>query len=111
MMRSSPRFCALAAAGALGVAAARLGAEEALTLCGSIAAALENNPQLAAARHARASARIEAERFKPAFRPDLQASLSQIARGPRLEFPKRNEQVTVLPNLRTKLELDLQHPV
>jgi outer membrane protein TolC len=109
MKRSWPAVGALAAA--LGMLAGPVKAQEALSLGDSIATALQRNPQLAAARHARESARIEAERFKPAFRPDVQASVSQIVRGPRLTFPKRQEQVTVLPNARTKLELDAQQPV
>src|SRR5262245_61033032 len=94
MKRSWPALGALAA---LGLAlAGTLEAQELLTLCGSLASALQSNPQLAVARHVRGSALADAERFKPAFRPDVEASLGQIVRAPRTKFPKKDEQVTVL---------------
>lgn len=114
--RATAWVVAAATAGCLGAAAAQetqppLPPPAALTLRESVAAALRDNPRLEAARAARDLALADAERNRPALRPDVRATASQFVRGPVLKFPKRNKQVTVLPRARSILEINAETPL
>jgi outer membrane protein len=81
-----------------------------LTVDAAVARALRDNPTLAMARSERNVALIEADRNRPALRPEVTATASQIVRGPRVDLPGRRDDV-VLPNSISRLELGLRQPV
>ena len=93
------------AATALPAAAAPLTVQDAVTR------ALANNPELRAAGFERDVALSEAARNRPAFRPEVTASVGQQIRGPKLTFPGRNDDVTVLPRTRTGLAIEVEQPL
>jgi outer membrane protein len=74
--------------------------------------ALEQNPTLQAARHERNAALVTAERNRPAFRPEVNATASQILRTPRVDLPgRRDDDDVVLPNSISRLELAVRQPI
>jgi outer membrane protein TolC len=72
--------------------------------------ALRRNPTLDVARRERNVALIEAERARPAFRPQVSATGSQILRTPRVDLPGRPDDV-VLPNSISRLEVGVRQPL
>jgi outer membrane protein TolC len=78
-----------------------------LTLHESVAAALRASPQIERARRERNAARVVAEGERPRSGAGLSvgAAGSFTLQGPRITFPKRLEEVTVVPRDRLKLEL------
>lgn len=81
-----------------------------LPLDAAIALALRDNPTLEIARRERNVALIGAERARPAFRPEITATATQIVRAPRLDLPGRTDEV-VLPNAISRLEVGFRQPV
>lgn len=98
-------FLAGTAAGAQGPSPAPTPAR--LTADEAVAFALRNSPTLEAARHERNAALLGAGKARPAFRPEVSASASQILRAPRVDLPGRPDEV-VLPNSISRLEVSLR---
>ena len=81
-----------------------------LTLDEAVSLALRQNPNLEIARREQNVALIEADRNRPAFRPQLDAIATQIVRGPRVELPGVRDEV-VLPNSISRLAVELRQPL
>ncbi|MGV3724324.1 MAG: TolC family protein [Actinomycetota bacterium] len=81
-----------------------------LTQAEAIRMALQDSPTLAMARHERNVGLIDADRNRPAFRPEVTASASQTVRTPRVDLPGRLNEV-VLPNAISRLEIGLRQPL
>lgn len=73
----------------------------------AVAQALKDSPTLEVARRERNVSLLDADRAKPAFRPEVSASASQVVRGPRVDLPGRQDEV-VLPNSISRLEISLR---
>jgi outer membrane protein len=81
-----------------------------LTLQESVVAALRASPQIERARRERNAARLAAEGERPRRGAGLSINTagSFTLQGPRITFPRRDEEVTVVPRDRLKLELRAQ---
>jgi outer membrane protein len=78
-----------------------------LTLEESVAAAMQNSLQIERARRERNAARLEAARERPRRGAGLSIGTtgSFTLQGPKITFPKNDEEATVVPRRRLKLEL------
>ncbi len=81
-----------------------------LTLQEAVALALKQSPTLEAARRERNVGLVNADRARPAFRPEVSATASQVIRTPRVDLPGRPDEV-VLPNSISRLEIGLRQPL
>jgi len=81
-----------------------------LTQAEAIRLALRDNPTLAVARHERNVGLIDADRARPAFRPEVTATASQTLRTPRVDLPGRLNEV-VLPSSMSRFEIGLRQPL
>ncbi|MBI3911753.1 MAG: TolC family protein [Armatimonadetes bacterium] len=69
------------------------------------------NPALEAARHRRNAARVEAERQRPALRPEVNIVGSQLLRGPEVTFPRGDDLATIEPHSRSRLSVEVEQPL
>jgi len=76
----------------------------------AVALALRQSPTLEIARRELNVALIEGERNRPAFRPNVVATASQVLRTPRVDLPGRRDEV-ILPNSVSRLEIGLRQPL
>jgi outer membrane protein len=83
---------------------------EALSMDAAVSQALRANPTLEVARRELNVGLLEADRARPAFRPEVSATASQFVRTPRVDLPGRPDAV-VLPNAASRLEIGLRQPV
>src|SRR5262245_45771533 len=81
-----------------------------LSLADAISMALRQNPTLEVARRERNVGRIEADRNRPAFRPEVTATASQLFRTPRVDLPGEPDEV-VLPTSISRLEILARQPI
>lgn len=81
-----------------------------LTEAEAVRLALQRNPTVEIARRERNVALIQAERERPAFRPEIAASASQTFHVPRHSLPRPVDEV-VLPESLPRLEITLRQPV
>jgi outer membrane protein len=81
-----------------------------LTEGDAVALALKQNPTLEIARRELNIGLIQAERARPALRPELTGSASQIFRTPRVDLPGTPDEV-ILPNSLSQFRLDLRQPL
>lgn len=100
---------------ALSLAGASMAQNEAvpaptLTVDEAVALALKNSPTLEVARRERNVDLLEADRARPAFRPEVSATASQTLRTPRVDLPGRPDEV-VLPNSIARLEISIRQPL
>lgn len=72
--------------------------------------ALKHSPTLEVARRELNVGLIQADRTRPAFRPDVQAVAAQGLREPRVDLPGRPDKV-VLPNASSRLSIELRQPL
>ncbi len=96
-------------AGAIPTAWAQAPAPSVLSQDEAVTVALRQNPTLEGARRERNAGIIQSDRQRPAFRPEVTASASQIVRGPRVELPGTND--VVLPNSISRLEIEVRQPL
>src|SRR5690348_3387997 len=82
-------------------------AESTLTQDAAIQLALRGSITLQIARHELHVGLIEADRARPAFRPEVTASASQVFRTPRVDLPGRADEV-VLPNSISRFEVGVK---
>src|SRR5688500_17833104 len=81
-----------------------------LTADQPVALALKNSPTLEVARREMNVDLLEADRARPAFRPEVSATASQIMRTPRVDLPGRRDEV-VLPNSISRFEVNVRQPL
>jgi outer membrane protein TolC len=78
----------------------------------SVREAFKLSPQVRAARATLESARIQAGREKPVARPTVTAIASGTVQGPRVDFPRPDNQLaTVLPEGVARLDLIVEQPL
>lgn len=82
----------------------------ALSVDEAVLSALRQSPALQIARHERNVGLIGADRNRPGFRPEVNATASQILRSPRVDLPGRPDEV-VLPNSSSRVEIDVRQPL
>jgi outer membrane protein TolC len=83
-----------------------------MTLEQSIAEALRQSPQARAARFARETAQVAAERDRPVARPTVTAVVSGTLQGPRVTFPRPDgTPATVLPEQAGRVDLIVEQPL
>jgi outer membrane protein len=81
-----------------------------LTADEAVALALKNSPTLEVARREMNVDLLEADRARPAFRPEVSATASQTFRTPRVDLPGRPDEV-VLPNSISRFEINVRQPL
>lgn len=81
-----------------------------LSVDAAVQAALRGSPTLEIARHELSVGLLEADKGRPAFRPEVTASASQILRTPRVDLPGRVDDV-VLPNSQSRFEIGVKQPL
>ena len=83
-----------------------------LTVTDSVREALKSSPQVRAARAVLETSRIQADREKPVARPTVTAIASATVQGPRVDFPRPDNQLaTVLPEGAARLDLIFEQPL
>jgi len=82
-----------------------------LTEADVIALALRRNPALRMARHDRRIALLGAAKAAPALRPEITATASQFFNTEGLGLPRRAEDLVVIPDSVSRLELGLRMPL
>lgn len=81
-----------------------------LSMDEAVTMALRQSPTLEVARRQRNVALIGSDRDRPAFRPEVNATASQVLRTPRVDLPGRPDDV-VLPNSHSRLEIGVKQPL
>ncbi len=72
--------------------------------------ALGANPALGIARHERNLVRLDVDRQRPAFRPEIIATASQTFQSPRVDLPGPRDRV-VLPNFASRVGISVRQPL
>lgn len=82
-----------------------------LSLTDCIDLARRQNPQLLAARQEAAAQRIQADRERPSFRPNVALNLEELLHVPQVDKVLGETSETVKPFARTRLALRLEQPL